>query len=50
MVKKQNASTTLKYWVAIVGAHSKNGTKHLLIHSKRYLQKPPSDIRQSILV
>ncbi|CAI9297092.1 unnamed protein product [Lactuca saligna] len=39
-----------KYCSKVLGADSKNGTKHLLAHHKRCIHKPFTDIRQSILV
>lgn len=39
-----------KHCSKVLGADSKNGTKHLLAHYQRCLHKPYPDIRQSILV
>ncbi|XP_052621665.1 zinc finger BED domain-containing protein RICESLEEPER 2-like [Lactuca sativa] len=39
-----------KYCSKVLGADSKNGTKHLLAHYKRCVHKPFTNIRQSILV
>nr|KAJ0212715.1 hypothetical protein LSAT_V11C400206220 [Lactuca sativa] len=39
-----------KHCSKVLGADSKNGTKHLLAHYKRCIHKPFTDIRQSILV